>query len=213
MSFQRPLVLAAALLYALSCFAAGSTTTRSNRTYMWIDKNGVRQYGDAVPPEYAQTEHRVLNSQGVQTVTEGARKNAEQLAAEQHVLDEKRDREQHDKFLLNTYASTRDIERLRDERLQQLEGQIRATTAYVETLDSRLAALAERTMMFKPYNGKPTARRMPDDVAEQLVRASNEVAAQRKSVEKQRHDVQEVRARFDDDIVRYRELTTKIKSG
>ncbi len=205
-------MLAAALLCALTCLGADKSG-RNTRTYMWIDKNGVRQYGDAVPPEYAQTERRVLNSQGVQTTTEGARKNAEQLAAEQRALDVKREREQHDHFLLNTYASTRDIERLRDERLLQLEGQIRATTAYVETLDARLTALAERTMMFKPYSDKANARRMPDDVAEQLVRASNEANAQRRAVDKQRREQQQVRARFEDDIARFRELSAKLKNG
>jgi cell division protein FtsN len=212
MKALRPLVLVAALLAALSC-AVASDSGKTDKTYMWIDKHGQRQYGDAVPPEYAQTERRVLNRQGVETSTEGSRKNAQQLAEEQRVLDGKREREQRDRFLLNTYASTRDIERLRDERLLQLEGQIRATTAYVETLDTRLTALVERSMIFKPYSDKANARRMPDDVAEQLVRNSNEAAAQRKAVDKQRQDAQQVRVKFDDDIARFRELSAKLKNG
>jgi cell division protein FtsN len=212
MNASRPLVLTLALLIALAA-AAASTGGKTDKTYMWIDKSGQRQYGDAVPPEYAQTERRVLNRQGVETNTEGSRKNAQQLAEEQRVLDAKREREQRDRFLLNTYASTRDIERLRDERLLQLEGQIRATTAYVETLDTRLTALVERAMIFKPYSEKATARRMPDDVAEQLVRNSNEAAAQRRAVDKQRQDAQQVRVKFDDDIARFRELSAKLKNG
>jgi hypothetical protein len=212
MNASRPLVLTLALLVALTATAAG-TSGKTDKTYMWIDKNGQRQYGDAVPPEYAQTERRVLNRQGVETNTEGSRKNAQQLAEEQRVLDSKREREQRDRFLLNTYASTRDIERLRDERLLQLEGQIRATTAYVETLDTRLTALVERSMIFKPYSDKANARRMPDDVAEQLVRSSNEAAAQRRAVDKQRQDAQQVRVKFDDDIARFRELSAKLKNG
>ncbi len=207
-----PLVLTLALLVALTCAAAGNGE-KTSKTYMWIDKHGQRQYGDAVPPEYAQIERRVLNRQGVETNTEGSHKSAAQLAEEQRVLDAKREREQHDRFLLSTYASTRDIERLRDERLLQLEGQIRATSTYIETLDTRLAALVERAMIFKPYSAKANARRMPDDVAEQLVRNSNEAASQRRAVEKQRQDMQQVRTKFEDDIARFRELSAKLKNG
>jgi hypothetical protein len=218
MNVRSPWVLVAALLVAGAGVAASSNSSsgksgKAGRTYMWIDKNGQRQYGDSVPPEYAQTERRVLNHQGVETTIEGSRKNAQQLAEEQRLLDIKREREQRDRFLLNTYASTRDIERLRDERLLQLEGQIRATIAYVATLDTRLTALVERSLFFKPYNDKAGARRMPDDVAEQLVRSSNEALAQRKSVDKQRQDMAQVRSKFDDDIARFRELTARLRNG
>jgi hypothetical protein len=180
---------------------------------MWIDKNGERQYGDAVPPEYAQGERRILNRDGVETTREGAPKTAQQLAEEKRVLTEKQQREQHDRFLLTTYTSTRDIERLRDERLVQLDAQIKAATAYIDTLDTRLKALQERAQQFKPYNSKPNARRMPDDLAEQLVHGASEATAQRKALEKQRRELLDVRSQFDADIVRYRELTARAKSG
>ena len=46
------------------------------------------------------------------------------------------ERQQHDNFLLTTYTSTKDIERLRDERLDQLDGQIKAANAYIDTLNA-----------------------------------------------------------------------------
>ena len=45
-----------------------------------MDKNGERHYGDAVPPEYAQSERRVLNSQGVEVQHVDAELNAQQRA-------------------------------------------------------------------------------------------------------------------------------------
>jgi 5-methylcytosine-specific restriction endonuclease McrBC regulatory subunit McrC len=209
----RMLMLMIAVVAPAPTFAATTDGGASGKTYMWVDKNGVRQYGDAVPPEYTQGERRVLNKDGVQTSTEGSRKNAEQLAEEQRQLDAKHAREQHDRFLLNTYTSTRDIDRLRDERLQQLDGQIRATEAYVESLVTRLQTTTERALLFKPYSDRVNARRMPDDVAEQLVRSSNEVIAQQKSIATKRQEVQQVRSKFDDDRARYQELTAKNKTG
>ena len=81
-----------------------------------MDKNGERHYGDAVPPEYAQSERRVLNNQGVEVQRVGAEKNAEQLAEQRKHDREIEARAQHDSFLKTTYTSTKDIERLRDER-------------------------------------------------------------------------------------------------
>jgi hypothetical protein len=208
MILARSLWLIAALLPALVGAASDG-----GKTYMWIDKNGVRQYGDAVPPEYAQGERRVLNKDGVETSLEGKQKSAAQLADEQRLLDQKRAREQHDKFLLNTYVTTRDIERLRDERLQQLDGQISAINAYVETLRARLQSLMTRSVNFKPYSAKPNARRMPDDVAEQLVRSSNDVTTQQRAISQKKQEAQDVRAKFDDDLARFRELTAKPKSS
>lgn len=202
-----------AMLLATSLTMAASGTGTPGKTYMWVDKNGERQYGDAVPPEYAQGERRVLNKDGVETRREGAQKSAEQQAEEQRVQAEQQQREQHDHFLLTTYTSTRDIDRLRDERLVQLDAQIKAATAYIETLDTRMKALQERSQQFKPYNTKPNARRMPDDLAEQLVRGSSEAISQRKALERQRQELQDVRTQFDADSARYRELTTRSKSG
>ena len=74
-------------------------------------------------------------------------------------------RKQHDSFLVTTYTSVKDIEALRDVRLDQLKGQRLAAEQYVDNLHSRLTALQTRAMLFKPYSSRPEARRMPDDLA------------------------------------------------
>jgi hypothetical protein len=198
--------LVIAALVALPARAADSP--EHNQNFSWIDKNGERHYGDSVPPEYAQSERRVLNNQGVEVQHIGAEKNAQQLAEERQREQEAERRAQHDNFLLTTYTSTKDIERLRDERVDQLNGQITAANAYIESLETRLQSLQQRAMHFKPYNTKPDARRMPDDLAEQLVRTANEVRAQRKSLERRAAEITTVHSQFDADIARYHELTS-----
>lgn len=177
-------------------------------SYSWVDKNGERHYGDAVPPEYAQSERRVLNSEGVEVQHVDAEKNADQRAEQLKRDQALQQRQQHDNFLLTTYTSTKDIERLRDERLDQLDGQIKAANAYMDTLDARLKTLQARALLFKPYNKKPDARRMPDDLAEQLVRASNDLRSQHKAMDKRLQEQTDVRTQFEADIARYRELTS-----
>ena len=43
-------------------------------------------------------------------------------------------------------------------------------------------------MHFKPYSSEPNARRMPDDLAEELVRTLNEARTQRKALEAKRNE-------------------------
>ena len=209
----RGLVGIAATAAIALASAAFATDPAQHQNYSWLDKNGERHYGDAVPPENAQSERRVLNSQGVEVQRVDAEKNAQQAAEErkrQQTIDA---RAQHDHFLLSTYTSSKDIERLRDERLDQLDGQIKAAVAYIESLDARLKTLQQRALNFKPYNTKPEARRMPDDLAEQLVRASNEVHTQHRSMDRRKQEQVTVRAQFEADIARYRELTAHPTQG
>jgi hypothetical protein len=200
-----------AIMLAAPAMAADSSAGHPN--YSWVDKNGERHYGDSVPPEYAQQERRVLNNQGVEIQRVDAEKNPQQLAEDRKRAQAVEDRAQHDRFLLTTYTSTKDIERLRDERLDQIDGQIKATMAYIDSLDARLKTLQQRALNFKPYNIKPDARRMPDDLAEQLVRASNEERTQRRSMDRHKQEQVSVRAQFEADIARYRELTTNPSHG
>src|SRR3954468_23624409 len=104
--------------------AANSQSSGSNTvTYKWTDDQGVVHYGDSVPPQYAQKERSVLNGRGVEVRKLDAQKSPEQMAADARVLQDVLKQKQHDAFLMNTYASAKDIEALRDLRLDQLHGQ------------------------------------------------------------------------------------------
>ena len=201
------LPLLAAPLVAVAASSSGNGTAKPGKTYMWIDKNGQKHFGDLIPPEYAQSQKAVINSQGVEVQRDETPKTPEERAADQQKALEKQQHAQHDRFLLTTYTSVRDIERLRDERLEQIDGQIKATNGYIETVETRMKSLSTRAMEFKPYSDKPNARRMPDDLAEQLVLSAAEVRLQRTAIDKQKQDMLTVRSQFDADIVRYRELT------
>ena len=113
---------------------------------------------------------------------------------------------QHDSFLVSTYTSVKDIESLRDLRLDQLQGQRAASAQYVESLRSRLGTLQARVLLYLPY--ATGGRRMPDDLAETLVRTLNEVRQQTAALAATSEQEKELRRQFDADISRYRELHT-----
>jgi Domain of unknown function (DUF4124) len=184
--------------------AAGTTSTAT--TYKWVDEQGVVHYGDSIPPQYAEKEHKLLNSQGVEVGHTDAQKSPDELAAEARAHEVVVKQQQHDSFLLTTYTSVKDIESLRDVRLDQLQGQRTAAEQYVENLHSRLVALQGRVKHFRPYNTSPGARRMPDDLAEDLVHTLNEMRTQSNALTAKNQEVVAMKEQFDLDITRYREL-------
>jgi hypothetical protein len=200
-----------ALLAAVPALAQGIKPP--TQVYKWVDDKGVLHYGDSIPPEYAQKERTLLNKQGVEVGRVEGGKSPAQLAEQQRAQALVQQKAQHDQFLLATYGSTKDIEQLRDQRLAQIDGQIKAASLYIDSLDTRLTALVERARGFKPYSDSPNARRMPDDLAVELVRAANENHAQHNVLDAKRQEMVDVQAQFDADVARFKELTSKTRGA
>ena len=206
---MRCLLIAVAVLVWPLAHAEG---THSSGAYKWVDEKGMTHYGDRIPPEYAKRERAVLNSQGVEVRRMEAQRTPEQIAEDQRKAQLQQQVHQHDTFLLTTYQSVRDIEQLRDARLNQLADQRRSTEAYIESLNGRLSVLQTRASAFRPYSTNPNARQMPDDMAEDLVRTMNEVRVQRTGLAQKRKEEDAMRAQFDTDIARYKVLKMPVAS-
>jgi hypothetical protein len=200
---------ALALILALACGAGSAWAQNSNPgavAYRWVDEHGVVHYGDTVPPQYARNSRQILNSQGVEIGHVDAEKTQAQLEAEAHAHARRMAQQQHDYFLLSTYTSVKDIESLRDERLAQIEAQQTAAQQYVQSLQSRLSSLQSRAQQFKPYNSRPGAPRMPDDLAQELVQTLSEVHLQDQAIASRTEQEAQVRAQFQSDIERFGQL-------
>lgn len=206
---RYPTILAVGILLAgLSAFATVTATAAEQGTtsYKWTDEKGVLHYGDRVPPEHAKRERSRLNEQGVEVGRLEAEKTFEQLAEEERRTEEARRVASHDVFLRATYASVREIERLRDQRLQQLRDQRLSTEGYLASLNSRLGQLRVRAQSFSPYTDSPDARRMPYQMAEEIVRNLREVERQHNLLAERRATETTLRAQFQSDIDRYQQL-------
>ena len=200
------MLLAFTGLTAVAANAAGGSSASKGIAYRWTDEQGVVHYGDRIPPQYAEKERTVLNAQGVEVRKLDAQKSADQAAADARVQQTLLRQKQHDAFLTTNYTSVKDIEAIRDTRLDQVQGQQTAAKQYVESLHSRLSALQARARVFKPYSPRPDARRMPDDLAEDLIHTLNELRTQSNVVAAKSEEVTALQAQFQADIERYREL-------
>lgn len=185
---------------------SSSSGSRERQTYKWVDENGVTHYGDSVPSEYSQREQTVLNAQGVEVKKRLAEMSPKEAAEYQARQKEEARRKQHDVFLVTTYPSVAEIEQVRDARLEQIQAQIIAAEAYIASLTTRVDGLKQRALNYAPYNDKAGARRMPDDLAEEMVRALSELRTQNRQLAAKRSEFDTVREQFNADITRYKEL-------
>ena len=185
---------------------ASSTATTGRKTYKWVDEQGVTHYGDHIPPEYAKQEQHVINSQGVETERLEAQKSPDQMAAEEQKRLETEQRQNRDKNLLSTYGSVQEIERLRDQRVNLLSDQIRVTSQFLDGLNGKLNKLRGNALLFKPYNTDPKAPRMPDQLADDLVRVAADIHTQQENLREKSGEVATMKKQFESDIARFKEL-------
>jgi len=203
------LLLASAALGTCALAAPSSHTSQNAHkgiAYRWVDEQGIVHYGDNIPPQYASQDRDILNAQGVEVGHLDAAKSPEQEAAASRARDAVMKQKQHDAFLVTTYTSVKDIEALRDVRLEQLKGQRAAAEQYLESLRARLSSLQSRALSYRPYNTRSDAWRMPDDLAENLVHTLNELRVQSSDLAAKGAEETALRAQFQSDIERYREL-------
>lgn len=201
------LLLATAALAGSAALADPTgSSAKKGVAYRWVDEQGVVHYGDNIPPQYANQERTVLNGDGVPVRRLDAQKTPEQQAADARTSAALAKQRQHDAFLISTYTSVADIEALRDLRLDQLKGMRAAAEQYMEGLRGRLTALQATAVQFRPYSARGDARRLPDDVAENLVRTVNELNTQTAALAAKSEEEATLRTQFQSDIERYREL-------
>jgi hypothetical protein len=199
-----PGIIAALMLIVAGAPAGAQDSGR--KLYKWVDDQGQVHFGDHVPDEYANQERRVFNKQGVEIERVEAQKTPEQQAAEEQKSQATEERLRRDHNLVTTFASVEEIERLRDQRLGLLADQIKVATQFLEILHGRLEKMRSDVTRFKPYSEKPTAPRMPDLMAEDLVRIGADIRTQEDNLRQKRGEESDLRAQFTSDIARYKEL-------
>ena len=203
-------ILSPALLLALF---AGSGDAQTDRTklYRWVDKNGQVHYGDSVPPEYAEQDRDILNRQGVPVGREEGlitpEEAAAKAAADKAERDEKK-RKLRDRVLLQTYQSVKELEALRDTRLELVDAQLTIQEQSLANLRAQRAQIERMAARYSPINGSADALPLPEELALDLERSASDIDTQQANLVKRREDRESIRLNFEADIARYKELRT-----
>ena len=203
-------LLTAALVTALLAGAAGAQqSNKQKKLYRWVDKNGQVHYGDSVPAEYAEQDRDVLNKQGVKVGREEGTITPEEAAAkaaEEKAAREEYKRKLRDRVLIQTYQSVKELEVLRDTRLELVDAQLTIQEQSLSNLRAQRAKIERAAARYAPINKDPGAEPLPSELAADLERSANDIATQESNLLRRREERENIRLTFEADIKRYQEL-------
>ena len=201
---------AAAILVTLVLFVLA--TPLAADTYRWKDKNGEIHYGESVPPEYADQPYDVINKQGI--VIRHVEDPTEQIEAPEETKTEKKERApliseeerriQSDRLLVIRYSSEDDIQNQLELELAQVGYDRKVMVQSVEStsaaIRSQVSQAADKQRAGQPITAEQQAE--IDQLYARLEQDRKQLAANKAREEK-------IRARYAEDLERYRFLTSE----
>lgn len=210
-NYKIPVALILGIFFALGIFFSLPAMAK---LYKWVDENGTTHYGETIPPEYADKDRaelnkagRIVKKQDVLTSEElrAERNKTEQEAArkrneDQAVIEKKR----RDKALVDTYSNVNEIDLARKRNLQQIESRINGINANVKMASDNLLGLQKEAEALSSKNKK-----IPPSLQEDLDEAQARLDKLNKDLEKPLAEKAAMEARYDEDKIRYKELTGK----
>jgi multidrug efflux pump subunit AcrA (membrane-fusion protein) len=198
---RRCLPFAAAL--TTLAFAAMPLAAQA-QSFRCVGKDGKKYYGQVLPQACIGRPWEQLNMQGMvikrydpsEDNVDPAKKAAEeekQREKEAAALEEAR----RSRALLATYTSVKDIDAARERALAEPQRQIADIEANIAQREKRLAELTKQ----KPAPNKAGA------VEAEIETARSGIAAQQELLAVKRQVVEAIKARYDEDKKRYKQLT------
>ncbi len=187
-----------------------SMASENQRLYRWVDGEGIVHYGDRVPAEYADAEKHVLNTRGVTVAIMRGKRTTEEIAEENRIAELRRQEDlqrRADEALLATYLSVDEILMHRDRRVELFQAQSRVTELYLRNMMRRMAALREEASNYRPYSEDPEAQMIKPELAEDILVTKATIKRHQANLARFREDEQNIVARFDGDINRFKSLT------
>jgi uncharacterized protein YifN (PemK superfamily) len=196
----------------LVAFIVGATFSlpAAAKLYKWVDDNGTTHYGETIPPEYADKDRSELNKAGRVIKTEEVltpEKRRAKVEAETKRREEEKtafEQQRHDKTLVNTYSSVKEIDLARARNLQQIDARINVIHSALKTANENLNGLQKEA-----ENYTKTKKKIPASLEEDLQDAHARLEKLQKDLELPQAEKAALEARYDADKARYMELTGK----
>jgi chromosome segregation ATPase len=177
------------------------------KLYKWVDDNGTTHYGETIPPEYANKDTTQLDDKGfvekhVEKLTpeerqakakDNAKKNAEQQAAVES--------QRKDDALLSTFSNEKEIDLARDRSVQQVEARVDSYKTLLKSAQETLAGHHKELDNFNSQNKK-----IPVSLTEDIAESEAKVAKLQKDLDQSEKELANIKARFESEKLRYREL-------
>lgn len=194
--------------FSLLLILLASFPAVAGKLYSWVDEHGKTHYGNVVPPQYAQQGNTELDKKGAVVKKTDAALTPEQRKAKEEELAQKKEEDKkkleqkrRDKALLNTYTTEKEIDLVRDRNLQQGELQLQSMELRAKQVQPRFDQARKRA---EGLVAKKKA--LPPDLQQEIEEAEKEMRRLQEMIKQRRMEMDEIRARFEDDKKRFREL-------
>ena len=195
-------------LLGLGLFLFGAFSISAEaKLFKWVDDNGTTHYGETIPPEYANKDTTQIDDKGFEgkrvdkltpeqkraKADADAKKNADQQAT----VEAKR----RDAALLSTFSNEKEIDDASKRSSLQVEARIDSVKTMLEIAQGNLAGHLKEKENFVNQN-KPIDPSLTQDISEDHARIEK---LQTEQVQNEK-ELATVKARFEADKLRYREL-------
>ena len=180
--------------------------------YTCVDAKGRKLTADRPIPECLDREQKVLNPSGTVKAKVGpaltAQERADQEQKEKREIEERSrtaDEKRRDRALLTRYPSKTVHDQERQEALGQIAVVIQAAKNRLDELGKQRVSIDEEMEFYKKDTSKA-----PAYVRRQLDENNQSQAVQRRFIAEQEAEIKRVNVRFDDELIRLRQLWTTI---
>lgn len=190
------------LLVSVAALCVAFSLSAEAKLFKWVDKNGTTHYGETIPPEYADRDTKQIEKGRVKDRTDGfdtKMKDASKTdpAVEKTAKEAKR----RDEALINTYSNEKEIDLARDRNLLQIEARINSYTTMLKSAQTSLDDLHRESDTLTKQG-----RKIPDELTNEIAEAEALVAKRQKELDTNQKEKEAVKARYEADKLRYREL-------
>lgn len=178
----------------------------------WTNSEGVRECGNAVPPEYAQQSIEHKSRMGITVEKIDRAKTPEELAAERAERAREREAElererqaaaaaRRDQVLLRTFTTEEDLKLTRDGKLAAIDSRIKHSEQVLTKLEANRADLEGEAASLER-----SGKKVPEDLRRQIEDTQAQIDKTLREIRQREQERILVQDQFNADLTRYREL-------
>ena len=180
------------------------------KMFKWVDEEGNVHFGDQVPNQYLNKEHKELNQQGaVMETHEAIKEDTPEERKEKNRLEQIKKAEQEkikeqakrDRVLLDTYTTERDLDAALKARLDAVNSQLQLSESIIAETKRKLD-LTEKQITRLKASGKE----VPKNISKKMNREEKQLRTYQELAASHEKRKQEIKEQFGDYINRFREL-------
>lgn len=196
----------------LVLIAVAFSSTAEAKLYKWVDDKGVTHYGEVIPPEYTNKSNVLLSDKGRLIKKNEEINNKDQRANEEDEAKKRIDNEakleqsRKDKALQNTFSSEKEIDLARDRNLHQVESLISSIQSMQKTARESL-----KNYQQEAEERKRAGRKLHASLQADITESENKLAKLQLDLVKAQEKAASVKASYEADKMRFRELSGSAK--